>query len=139
MEMYRQLLDRDGTLIYQQIDNIDNLVGCSNPNCITQRKFIDAHFQQGLRHIEYLPGGDCTFIWTTEDGRDIATHGNAFLLCQSHDGTKVIQALLDGSIDIMTGETFTGGSKYRYRAHTSRNSPLHALQIGDEDRIRCRG
>src|SRR5258706_7333422 len=119
MEMYSQLLDRDSSLIYEQTDNIDNLVGCGNSNCIAQRKFIDIHFQQGLRHLEYLPGGDRTFVWTTEDGRDIATYGNTFLPRQSHDRTKVIQTLLDGSIDIMTGETFTGGSKYRYRAYTS--------------------
>src|SRR2546423_11056238 len=139
MEVYGQLFDRDSALIEQEADTIDNLVGGGHADGITKRKFINAHFQQRLRDFEYLVRGDGTFVGAAKDGRDIAAYGDIFLLCQCYNGTEIGKALGNSGVDVMTGETFTGGCKYGNGSYTCRYCTFHAFQVGYEDRIGCRG
>src|SRR5258706_2416068 len=138
MEVYGQLFDWDSALVDQEADNIDNLVGGGYADGITKREFIDAHFQQSLCDVEYLARGDGTFVGAAKDGRDIAAYGDIFLLRQCYDGTKIGKALGDGGVNVMTGETFTGGCKDGNGSYTCRYCTFHAFQVGHEDRVRCR-
>src|SRR6266487_140484 len=138
MEMHSQALDRD-TFREQQTEHIDGLIGSCNPDSITEREFLNAHLKQRLSDSENMMGIDVSFVGTSKDSRDIATHRDTFLARQVYYRTEICQALSDSRIDIMAREAFASGSKDGDRAHTSRESTFHALEIRHQDRILCSG
>src|SRR5436305_14525865 len=129
MEVDSQSLNGNSALCEQQAKCIYNLVGSSDANRITQREFLDPHFQQCLRHIKYLARRHGSFVWAAKDGRDIASYWNTFLLRQCHNRAKVGKALGDGGVDVMERETLTGSGEYGNRAHPGSLCTFHALQI----------
>src|SRR5579884_3904896 len=112
VEVDGQLFDGNRALAGQQVKHLYHLVGRGDADGIAEREFVDAHCQQGLCHVEDLPGGDMALVGTAEDGGNIAAHGDTFLLCQRDDGTKVGKAFFNGGVDVVTGEALAGSGKY---------------------------
>ena len=83
----------------------------SNADSVAERYLIAAHIHQNLRDLADELRIDFSLIGASHNAAYIASHLDPVLEGHRHDLLEPLQTLLDGRIDILPRELFTGCSK----------------------------
>src|SRR5262245_31652421 len=110
--MHSELREGNVSLVTQQIKYIRNLIGSSYTDSITERELGDTHFEQVLGNTQNLTRINSAFIRAAKNSGDVATYGNARLLCQGNYRAEAVETLGNGSVDIVLGKALAGSCKH---------------------------
>jgi hypothetical protein len=127
--------DRCGDIRADSLDHLEGLFWSTNANGVTKRYLITSELLHQLGDSCHLLGVYLSLIRASHDTRDVPSDLDIVGSRHFHHLLKPCQTFIDGALDVLLCESFTGSTEDCNLFHATFKSSLHSFHIGDKNRV----